>query len=505
MVRISQIELFDFKNIEYGKIAFPKTFKDTDSSIGADVVGIYGQNGSGKTSVVQALKLIKSYISGYSLLEDPELPPIQDFFAPNKNSLSVHVLFYLECSNERIPPKSLVSYELTLSRANDSIWASQEKISLKSVDPSSELFSKRRVLFELVQDAPGATPTLAPKGDWTRLLAADNQLKMSLYAYFIVQQSSLISPFFGLDTYMRLVSLETCNFNFYRHKLIPKDQVVDEPNLERQPDSFKAARLHTLIPALDVEAHLHTYFLKRVSIFDTRVNANCSLNILSMDIPDERSRGNKSHLTVNLFKPAPLSENDLSFVEPALSRVSNLVGALVPGLSIKMKEVGTQLLDDGNTVAKQVEFLSCRDGVEIPLRCESEGVRKLISLSLSLMEVHSYPETFVAIDELDSGVFEYLLGELLSVIDSFGRGQLLFTAHNLRVLELLPTSDIVLTTSDPKNRFVKFKGSRPSNNLRDQYLRSVSLGGESSNLYMPTDKFSIDEALCLGGDELGSI
>lgn len=224
-----------------------------------------------------------------------------------------------------------------------------------------------------------------------------------------------------------------------------------------------------------------------------------------MDFPDERFYANKGHLNVNLFEPALLTEADLTHVAPALDRVSSLIGALVPGLSLKMKEVGTQLLDDGDTLAKKIEFLSCRNSVEIPLRCESEGVRKLISLSLSLMEVHSYPEAFVAIDELDSGVFEYLLGELLSVIDSFGRGQLLFTAHNLRVLELLPTSDIVLTTSDPKNRFVKFKGSRPSNNLRDQYLRSVSLGGESSNLYMPTDKFSIDEALCLGGDELGSI
>ena len=100
MVRISQIELFDFKNIEYGKIVFPKTFKNADSSIGADVVGIYGQNGSGKTSVVQALKLIKTYISGYSLLEAPELPSIRDYFAPNKKSLSIHVLFYLECGIE---------------------------------------------------------------------------------------------------------------------------------------------------------------------------------------------------------------------------------------------------------------------------------------------------------------------------------------------------------------------------------------------------------------------
>ena len=113
---------------------------------------------------------------------------------------------------------------------------------------------------------------------------------------------------------------------------------------------------------------------------------------------------------------------------------------------------------------------------------------------------HSYRDSFLAIDELDSGVFEYLLGEILSVIDSFGKGQLLFTAHNLRVLELLPTSDIVFTTSDPANRFIRFKGLKPSNNLRDQYLRSVSLGGGDAELYVPTDKFSIDDALCLDGE-----
>ena len=117
------------------------------------------------------------------------------------------------------------------------------------------------------------------------------------------------------------------------------------------------------------------------------------------------------------------------------------------------------------------------------------------------MEVHSYSDAFLAVDELDSGIFEYLLGELLMVIESFGRGQLLFTAHNLRVLELLPTSEILLATSDCNNRFERFKGVKPTNNPRDQYLRAISLGGSGSHIYMPTDKYSIDAALCLDGDE----
>lgn len=49
---------------------------------------------------------------------------------------------------------------------------------------------------------------------------------------------------------------------------------------------------------------------------------------------------------------------------------------------------------------------------------------------------------YLVIDELDSGVFEYLLGELLSVFSDGGKGQLIFTSHNLRALEMLNKQSI---------------------------------------------------------------
>ena len=39
------------------------------------------------------------------------------------------------------------------------------------------------------------------------------------------------------------------------------------------------------------------------------------------------------------------------------------------------------------------------------------------------------------IDELDSGIYEYLLGECLEVMQDKAKGQLIFTSHNLRPLE----------------------------------------------------------------------
>lgn len=43
----------------------------------------------------------------------------------------------------------------------------------------------------------------------------------------------------------------------------------------------------------------------------------------------------------------------------------------------------------------------------------------------------------VVIDELDSGIFEYLLGEMLDLLSKKGKGQLIFTSHNLRPLETI--------------------------------------------------------------------
>lgn len=493
MVRIAQIALRHFKNIRYGEINFTKTRPAGQFQPGADVLGIYGQNGSGKTSVIEAVDLVKTLIMGSSFDSDVVL----DYFYPGERSFSIELTFNVKSNKVNY----IVYYVVVFSRKSRQVWISREQLAAKRFDIDRGKWDSKRMLIDMSQDAPEAAVTILPQSSWSYLLNADQQLKMSLFVSLGVQQQGHVSPLFALQTFKFLRSLELCDFSLYKRELPPANLVIKKDVLDKQTKSFQAAHTRILKPLLDIVTELSLYFSHRVNVFTTLANATCSLNVLSMDILDERAHGRKGHLSVNLFEPGVLKEDDFGAVSSALKRVSSLIGSLVPGLSIKVREVGTQLMDDGNTIAKQVEFLSCRDGVEIPLRCESEGIRKLISFSLCLMEVHSYPDAFLAVDELDSGIFEYLLGELLSVIESFGRGQLLFTAHNLRVLELLPSSEILLSTSDPDNRFVRFKGVKPTNNPRDQYLRAISLGGDGSQLYVPTDKYSIDAALCLDGDE----
>ena len=46
------------------------------------------------------------------------------------------------------------------------------------------------------------------------------------------------------------------------------------------------------------------------------------------------------------------------------------------------------------------------------------------------------------VDELDSGIYEYLLGECLEVMQDKAKGQLIFTSHNLRPLEILENDSL---------------------------------------------------------------
>ena len=104
----------------------------------------------------------------------------------------------------------------------------------------------------------------------------------------------------------------------------------------------------------------------------------------------------------------------------------------------------------------------------------------------------------IAIDEIDSGIFEYLLGELLAVMSESMKGQFVFTAHNLRPLEVLPAKYLCFTTPNKEGRFTTIN-KRGNSNLRDTYFRSIVLGTNKDSVYNPTDKYEIELALYQAG------
>mgnify|MGYP000178753840 FL=1 len=64
--RIIRTEIQHFKNVDYGEIKY-MNYRSVEKNAcldGNDLVGIYGQNGSGKTAMIEAFDILKTILSG---------------------------------------------------------------------------------------------------------------------------------------------------------------------------------------------------------------------------------------------------------------------------------------------------------------------------------------------------------------------------------------------------------------------------------------------------------
>ena len=177
----------------------------------------------------------------------------------------------------------------------------------------------------------------------------------------------------------------------------------------------------------------------------------------------------------------------------AIDSINIALKAIIPNLSIELKTVSEEINSEGVKLI-QVDVYSIRDGKRFLTKYESEGIKRIISLLNYLISLYNNPEICLVVDELDSGIFEYLLGELLGVLSEEAKGQLIFTSHNLRVLEKLDTKNIVCSTTNPENRYIVLNGVEKNHNHRDFYIRALVLGGQKEELYDETDLQSIGYA-----------
>jgi len=73
LVRIIEAELRNFKNVESGTIKFANFDAVMKKGVleEADLAGIYGANGSGKTAMVEALSILREILLGGAIPQEP--------------------------------------------------------------------------------------------------------------------------------------------------------------------------------------------------------------------------------------------------------------------------------------------------------------------------------------------------------------------------------------------------------------------------------------------------
>ncbi|TDP78701.1 AAA domain-containing protein [Halanaerobium saccharolyticum] len=95
MLRLQQVQLNNFKNVRQGQIVFNSYKRENFFSKKSDVLGIYGQNGSGKTAFIEALWILKLVLLGEALPGD-----IEDYIYQGEKEAAINAVFL--CLWERI-------------------------------------------------------------------------------------------------------------------------------------------------------------------------------------------------------------------------------------------------------------------------------------------------------------------------------------------------------------------------------------------------------------------
>ena len=185
-------------------------------------------------------------------------------------------------------------------------------------------------------------------------------------------------------------------------------------------------------------------------------------------------------------------------VKATIEAINIAIRSIVPNLQIELKK-RMELEQPDGTKKVQVDVYSNRNGKRFLIRYESEGIKRIISILNYLISVYNNEGVCLVVDELDSGIFEFLLGELLGMMSKEMKGQLIFTSHNLRILEMLDSKNIICSTTNPYNRYIRLVGIEKNHNKRDFYIRAITLGGQKEELYDEDDLIAMGYAFRKAG------
>ncbi len=454
IVRLSSLKISNIKNVRAGQIVMPNTCQTHLTYKTAEVLGLYGQNGSGKTAVIDTLYYLQKIMIGSTLEEE-----IADYIdvASNQAEIIADFNIFIETIIYE------VSYRIILHRNGDGANIVRETLSCAINKDDSR--SNKTVFMDYQRSQQESV--FVPKKRLDEVIETNAENKTDLIVARKIAEKSNCSYIFGEGS----------------REIFCRDY---ENHFKNYSEVIKS---------------LFQFALKDLFVIRNTHSGVISANfLLPMAFKIEQNEiGMKGDFAVPLTEPVVLNEERKKVLDTIVEQINMVLYTIIPGMKIDVYDYGMQLTDSGEN-GYRVELVSVRENMPpIPIRMESEGIIKIISILNALIQAFGNPSICLAVDELDAGIFEYMLGELLDIFNKSAKGQLIFTSHNLRALEMLDKDNIMFSTVNPERRYIRMKNVKASNNLRDTYIRGITLGGQDEIIYEETDSLRIARAFRKAG------
>lgn len=451
-VRIKKVELTTFKGVKHGILEFNCAKENIPYNTKSDIMGLYGQNGSGKSSLVDALNIIKELMYGFKLDDD-----CVRFIDVETGSSIITIVFDFQYVDGR---QAEVEYSAKLT----TMHRPEADRSPDSIDDQSEYYvgvSEEKIISHIYTDGSiKRRHTIFDTAD--NVLCGDTIAKELFGKNYVAVKDEL--------SYLKRKSYEDGRSFIFSSGLA---KIIGE---KTDNSAYK-----------EILVELNYYASRFLHVIESRSSGIVQLRLgIPLFLP-----------TVNM--PLVLIENDPiparfeKSIKDAFDQINIVIGTIIPDLQLDV-EFSPMTAPNGEAGICTTIY-SVRGSKRFPFAYESDGIIKIVCILADYIVAFNQGSTTLVVDEFDSGVFEYLLGELLQIFEESGKGQFIFTSHNLRPLEVIDKKFIRFTTYDPNNRYYRLSNVGETNNLRDLYLRKVQLGNDDVEIYRRTKSFKIVKAL----------
>ncbi len=186
---------------------------------------------------------------------------------------------------------------------------------------------------------------------------------------------------------------------------------------------------------------------------------------------------------------------------PEIKKYENVLNIFFTQAYADIKEVKYKINEKEDRIHYELYFYKMIGGQikSIPSRLESDGTRRILNQFDTI--IGSLLGETVIIDEIDNGIHDVLMKNIIMSIKDEITGQLIITTHNTLLLEILPKEYIYILSTDYNGNktinSIKEYGIKiqKNNNARDLYFKGV-FGGIPTTDYIDFEeiKYALEDS-----------
>ena len=438
------IEAVNFRSFSNITLDFYKNKKNKEAK---KIITIYGENGSGKSNIVEMFSILSKSVKTVKVFNDVRdlRSNMEETPDAKYSEIDLRQLFYMSQIN---------SLPLVIRNCKTIESTGNMKLSYKFVIQGNEgeyrieFDESNKLVYERLDYLLGVR-----KGNLYEISYKNNQIH-SVFSPSIFKSSGILNSFdeeidklWGRHSFLAILSDYSENIN--------KEDI--EKNIKQN--------------IFDVLNYFNNIGFSDSSSIQVPYNNNLLLDFEKgvIDKSDEKNIKNSQELLYTYFSSLYSDIKDIEY------------------------EVKENFEDNTLEYSLYIYKMIEGDIKKIPFELESKGTKKILDL-LPII-INTIQGNFTIVDEIDEGIHDLLINNLLENASESVSGQLIFTTHNTYLMKTIDKSSVYIINSDSEGH-KSFKSLdhfdvKVNNNMQNMYLNG-SFGGTPYPSYIDFDEFMED-------------